>query len=162
VIVVAGSSDLMLTEDMLVRLTSLISTTESVGIRSSQMGIPSSPIEGLAQLLCLSLGKQFRTYAPTSQRAGVYNRDIGMVRQASAVFAVFSPDRVMEGGTGHVVKAALDAEVPVEAYTLDEDGTLVLIGSDEGNPNRVHSGSRPDILAEIAMAADLWQMEMAR
>ena len=139
----------MLTEEMAVRLTSLISTTDAVAIRSVQDGLPTSPIESLAVLLSHAVGVPVVLYTPKEQRAGVYNRDIAMVRSSSSVFAVFSPQNVMDGGTAHVVKAALDAEVPVEAYTTDEEGSLVLIGSDDGNPYRTHSGSRPDVLEEM-------------
>lgn len=92
-------------------------------------------------------------YSATSSRAGVYLRDYALVRSSSAVFAVFAPDRVMDGGTGHVIKAALDSEVPVEAYTVDDDGSLMMIGSDDGNPFRVHVVSRPDVLA------GMWEAE---
>jgi hypothetical protein len=49
----------------------------------------------------------------------------------------------MDGGTGHIVKAALDRGVPVEAYSVRPDGTLVYLGSDDGDPSR-KIGSEPN------------------
>jgi hypothetical protein len=70
---------------------------------------------------------------PGGGRAAVYLRDYDLVDQASHVYAYFRADKVMEGGTGHVVKAALDRNIPVEAWTISDD-QLVLIGSDDGLP----------------------------
>lgn len=149
-IAVVGSRDLVLTEAMGVRLTSIISTTDRVGIRATRDDEIMSPIERLASVICESLGVPVIRYsASNSGRASVYFRDYALVRSSSAVFAVFSPERVMDGGTAHVIKAALDEGVQVEAYTLDDDGTLTMIGSDDGNPYRVHTMSRADILAEM-------------
>lgn len=146
-ITVVGSRDLLLTEEMAVKLTSIISTTDRVGVRATQEDELASPIERLASLICESLGVPVVRYSAVSSRSGVFHRDYALVRSSSAVFAVFAPNRVMDGGTGHVIKAALDEEIPVEAYTVDDDGSLLMIGSDDGNPYRVHSASRPDVLS---------------
>lgn len=149
-ITVVGSRDLVLSEAMAIKLTSIISTTDRVGVRSAMNDDLASPIERLASLICQGLGVPVIRYsASNTGRASVFFRDYAMVRSSSAVFAVFAPDRVMEGGTGHVIKAALDSEIQVEAYTVDDDGTLVMIGSDDGNPYRVHTMSRSDVLAAM-------------
>lgn len=145
-ITVAGSRDLIPTQEMAIRLMSIISTTDRIGIRSTRYD-QTGPIERLVTIICESLGVPVVQYSPSSGgRAKVYLRDYALVRSSTSVFAVFSPDRVMDGGTGHIIKAALDEEIPVEAYTIDDDGSLMMIGSDDGNPFRVHAGSRPDIL----------------
>lgn len=149
-IVVVGSRDVPLTEELAIRLAAILSTTEAIAIRKSRSGDLSSPLEQLASLIGEKAGLRVVSYcATTAERRSVYLRDYAMVRSSDRVFAVFSPERVMTGGTAHVVKAALDEEIPVEAYTFDEDGTLLFLGSDEGNPYRVHSESRADILEAL-------------
>jgi len=56
----------------------------------------------------------------------VFNRDIEMVGLSDLVLAFFAPYHAMEGGTGHVVEVAIDRNVPVYSYTLDE--TLTRVG----------------------------------
>lgn len=96
-----------------------------------------SPVEALAYRLAVTTSRRGEVYRPivdSHGRAAVFERDYTLVDNASRVYAFFSPGGVMEGGTGHVVKAALDREIPVEAYTIDDDGHLVWVGSDDGRP----------------------------
>ena len=71
-------------------------------------------------------------------RGGAYVRDLNLINDADKIIAIFAPDRVMEGGTGHIVNKALDERKEVEAYTIDEQGELVLVG---GNNPRTESGT---------------------
>lgn len=63
---------------------------------------------------------------PEKGREGVFLRDYDMVRSADVVLCYFSGGEI-EGGTGHVVKAAIDAETPCYAWGL-RDGTFVRLG----------------------------------
>jgi hypothetical protein len=79
--------------------------------------------EDLTQALCSNLNIPVE-WAPPGEggREAVFERDIQMVAKADAVVCYFHPDRVMEGGTGHVAEKALDADKPLYAYTLFEQG----------------------------------------
>lgn len=61
-------------------------------------------------------------------REGVLTRDYDMVERADRVIAYFSPEKVMDGGTGHVVEAAMNRDIPTEAWRLDQDGRLERVG----------------------------------
>lgn len=52
-------------------------------------------------------------------RARVYIRDMEYVRRADLVMAYFSTTE-MSGGTGHVVEKAVDQDVPVYSWGLEE------------------------------------------
>ncbi len=59
----------------------------------------------------------------------VFNRDNAMVRGSDLVLAFFAPGRMMQGGTGHVVEAAIDQGVPV--YSFELNGGLVRVGEND-------------------------------
>jgi len=61
-------------------------------------------------------------------REGVFKRDYTMVERADMVVAYFSPDKIMDGGTGHLIEAAINRDIPTEAWRLDEDGRLERVG----------------------------------
>lgn len=63
----------------------------------------------------------------TREGGSNYKRDRQMVEGAELVIAFFTEARFMDGGTGHVVTSAIEAEVPVEAWAAQEDGALSLI-----------------------------------
>lgn len=151
-IVVVGSSDLGLSDEMGVKLASLLSMTDSVGLRCDRMGNLASPVERLASSIATALGLPIHLFSSVTARSGVYHRDYDLVRGSTRVFALFSPLREMDGGTAHVVKAALDEGIPVEAWVLDEDGSLFYLGSDEGNPYRLSGESRPDAVRSYVEA----------
>jgi hypothetical protein len=90
----------------------------------------------VAARVCRKAERAVRIYQPVAGegRASVYERDYRLAEQSSKVFAWFAPGEEMEGGTGHVVKAAMDRGVAVEAYRLDDDGNVVLLGSIEEGP----------------------------
>lgn len=66
-----------------------------------------------------------------NDRSAVYRRDYELVEAASRVEAYFASDRVMEGGTSHVVEAAMAREVPVYAWTTTDKGLVVRVGEIE-------------------------------
>lgn len=144
-IVIVGSRELELTPDIVTTVTAAISAEtpgHPVAVRTPlNQSLATSPVEALAEVLAPKMGRDVWHAMPTSAagRAGVYRRDYTMVEQACRVVAFFAPEREMEGGTGHIVKAALDRGIPVEAYGLTEEGDLELIGSDEGDEWRQQS-----------------------
>lgn len=56
-------------------------------------------------------------------------RDTEMVEHSDAVIALFNPDQVMDGGTGHVVREAIRMNKPAIAFTYNAFGTPILVGS---------------------------------
>lgn len=135
--VIVGSSDLPLSLDIVGLVAAAFAAAppgEAFGIRVpiDESG-PASPVERLVESVATRLDRQVIRFSPTKGgRSAIFFRDYEMVETATEVVAFFSPDREMEGGTGHVVKAALDRGIRVEAYSCQPDGTLVYLGSDEG------------------------------
>ena len=64
---------------------------------------------------------------PDSGAGAAFNRDNEMVSAADLVLAFFAPNHTMEGGTGHVVETAIDRNVPVYSFTID-DTSLTRVG----------------------------------
>ena len=60
-------------------------------------------------------------------RAQTFLRDLDMVGRADYVVAYF-PTSLMDGGTGHVVEAAMSKGVSVEGWYVHPDGELERIG----------------------------------
>lgn len=133
--VIVGSSDIELSPDLVYSIAAILATldpSEGVAIRISGEAEPASPLERLVRSIAARIGRECREFAPTKGgRAATFHRDYDMVDEASSVHAYFSTGREMSGGTGHVVKAALDRGAEVEAWSMDPDGKLGLIGSQE-------------------------------
>jgi hypothetical protein len=135
---IVGARDLWLTSDVVSILCSILSSMredEVVAIRaprSDATTLPASPVERFIQELAPKLGHGVQMYAPSGKgRAATFFRDYDLVDSSDGVYAFFAPEAEMEGGTGHVVQAALNRHKTVEAWTLDVHGHLVFIGSDE-------------------------------
>ena len=147
--VIVGSHDLpALHSNVVSAITGFMSTAgpgEAVAIRAAlDSDQPASVVERLAMIQAEALGFPVIMFRPTrGGREAVFRRDYEMMVDATGVLAFFSPEREMDGGTGHVVKAALDQGVSVEAYSERPDGTLVYLGSDDGDPSR-KIGSGPN------------------
>jgi hypothetical protein len=89
--------------------------------------------EQLSARLAGVLGIEVQWCKPEgSGREQVFVRDLDMVTKADYAIAFF-PTPAMDGGTGHVVEAAWNRGVAVEAWWIDPDGEAVRIG--EYNPN---------------------------
>lgn len=133
--VIVGSSDLELSPDIVYSIAAILATldpSEGVAIRVSGEGEPASSLERLVRSIAARMGRECREFSPTKGgRAATFHRDYDMVDEASSVHAYFSTGREMSGGTSHVVKAALDKGAEVEAWGMNPDGTLHLIGSQE-------------------------------
>lgn len=86
-------------------------------------------VDQFVRASCEYLGREFTVYkADGPSRGGAFLRDLNLIRDADRIIALFSPARIMEGGTAHVVNKALDEKKEVEAYTIDDTGELVLVG----------------------------------
>lgn len=150
-IAVVGSRSLPATVEVVSAVVGVMAATnEGFGVRAAVNGEIPSTVELAVIKLCDRMHRTIRTFEPItgSGRASVYERDFRLVDAASRVVAFFPLDSFMAGGTGHVVKAALDRGVEVEAYALDGDH-LILMGSDEAG---LHSG--PEVLAQFVREAD--------
>lgn len=102
-------------------------------IRRKARGEPSSPIEQLAYDIQSEVGGTSVLHGTKGpDREDVYDRDWLLVKSIDRLIAFFAPGRVMEGGTGHVVHAALTRGVKVEAWEAVEAGTIRPVGSDDG------------------------------
>jgi hypothetical protein len=98
-----------------------------------------SGIDVMVEGLCLVYGHECKTYDMDGpSRGGTFVRDLSLIKDADKIIAIFAPDRIMEGGTGHIVNKALDERKEVEAYTIDDAGELVLVG---GHNPRTDSGT---------------------
>lgn len=62
-----------------------------------------------------------------NDKGNTYIRDLDMVSRADFVIAFFTTEQ-MDGGTGHVVEAAMSKSIPVEGWWIDSDGEAQRIG----------------------------------
>lgn len=152
--VIVGSSDLELSPDVVYSVAAILATlgpSEGTAIRINSEGIPASSLERLVRSISARMGRECREFAPTKGgRAAIFHRDYDMVDEAASVYAYFSPGREMSGGTAHVVKAALDRGAEVEAWGMDPDGKLHLIGSEErSDQGQLHSSILYQMLEEV-------------
>lgn len=159
-IVIVGSTefsapDLTLPSALVSAILAIVSTLPQgaeVAVRGPKLtaaglgGQFATVLEEWAWRITSATGRVPQIYRPKegNGRQGVYLRDYDLVDQAEHVYAYFHPSKIMDGGTGHVVKAALDRNIQVEAWTISSDGQLVLVGSDEGAPP-----ASPDELAQM-------------
>lgn len=76
-------------------------------------------------------------------RAAVYHRDMNMVEAADLVLLFFSPEEAVSGysGTAHLMDKSLDADRPVYAYTVADDGKVARIG--EYDPEHLYADLAP-------------------
>lgn len=101
-------------------------------VRSAGWGGPSSVVDAYVRQCAEQRGLTIQLCSPQLPgREGVFHRDNEMVAAADRVVAFYDPEHIGEGGTGHVVEAALRANKPVTAWTV-RDGTLVYVGDLDG------------------------------
>jgi hypothetical protein len=130
-IVIVGSRSLKATPDVALAIANIMlrEATDTYGIRGTTQLYVNSEIELAVFQLCLKFSREIQQFTPTGTgRGSVYQRDYQLVEGATRVIAFFPLDHFMEGGTGHVVKAALDRGISVEAYAITDDGSAVLHG----------------------------------
>jgi len=97
----------------------------------SEPGRFEKDVESLCSILRLDW--EWCVPAPTETtpgRASVYFRDIEMVDRSDLVLLFFVPEEATDGysGTAHLMEKALDADRPVYAYSVDEDGKIERVG----------------------------------
>ena len=89
---------------------------------------PVGKFERMVARLAETLGTQVEWCAPEgSERGQVFERDLAMVEKADYVIAFFTTP-ALDGGTGHVVEAAMSRGIPVEAWYVMADGEVERIG----------------------------------
>lgn len=96
--------------------------------------VKSLSVDMFVEHWCHTLGVPLRVFESVGpSRGGAFVRDVELAGEADKVVAIFAPDKVMDGGTGHIVEKALDLGKEVEAYTV-ERGSLVYIGGQQPEP----------------------------
>ena len=97
-----------------------------------------SPIEKLIADLCPTLGIGVEWHSPEpGGRTATFLRDLAMIERSDALIVYFDPKHIMEGGTGHLADKALERDMPVWAYSWDEEHGLEWVG--EGGEPPPHS-----------------------
>lgn len=128
---IIANSSIQLTPEMVSELVVVVASADVIGVRA-----PSDPdvsastkVEETVLTLAQTLNKGWCRYRPDSAIAPkerTYARDYRLVAEADELFAYFSEGKVMEGGTGHVVKAALEVGTKVTAYEVTSGGINVV------------------------------------
>lgn len=108
----------------------MVSTDDDFAVRANRAGVLASGTEDLAWRIGERVGRRVISFNPTGDN---FQRDLALIRAADKVYAFFANGQFMHGGTGHVVACALREGKSVEAYELDEQGTVVEIATDEGH-----------------------------
>lgn len=91
---------------------------------------PINPFEQFVAELASRLGHPVVWCTPEvgKGREATYERDIAMADKCDAMIAFFPPDKVMDGGTGHVVEKAIDANRRVDCYIVEKGAKTWVAG----------------------------------
>lgn len=128
----AGSGDLPLDRTARHVVPWLTKASRVLLRRPKTKGRPPGGFERMTAKLAAILNVEVEWCSPEgSERGQAFLRDLEMVAKADFVVCFFSVPS-LEGGTGHVVDAAMNKGVPVEAWFIDADGEAERIG--EYNP----------------------------
>jgi hypothetical protein len=132
---------------LLILFLASLDNDDVVLIRTPKTGEP-GPFERDVLALCRLLQIPVETFTPeptpeTPGRSSVYYRDIELVEAADLVLLFFTPDEAVEGysGTAHLMDKAIDANRPVYAYTVADDGKVDRVG--EHDPDDLFAGKVP-------------------
>jgi len=131
-IALAGSGDLPV--DRTVRHVVPYLTKAKVVLlrRPKTRGRPPGGFERMVVRLADVLGVNVQWCIPEgNDRGQSFLRDLDMVTKADQVVGFFSVP-TLDGGTGHVIEAAMSKGIPCEAWFVDADGEIERIG--EYNP----------------------------
>jgi hypothetical protein len=91
-------------------------------------GRPIGGFERMTAKIAETLGVEVEWCVPEgSEKGNTFTRDLDMVGKADFVICFFTTDQ-MDGGTGHVVEAAMAKGIPVQGWWIDADGEAVRIG----------------------------------
>lgn len=139
-VIVASRKILPTVETISVLASFLAETSGWVGVRKSRSGIAASALEEATLKLCPRLGRSCAGFGPEGYgKAGVFRRDYDLVGSADRVIAFFS-DTLIDGGTAHVVHAAIQKGIAVEAWALTDSGTLQPIASHDATRGWMRAG----------------------
>ena len=132
---------------LLVRTLAALPDDAIILLRSPMTGEPGH-FEASVQALAHVLGLEVKWYAPEPTdtargRASVYVRDITMIEAADLILLFFTPLESHDGysGTAHLMEKSLDADRPMYAYTVADDGTVERVG--EYDPNNLFHDITP-------------------
>jgi hypothetical protein len=132
-IALAGSGDLPLDRAARHVLPYVTKATKVLLRRPKTKGRPPGGFERMVAKLAGILGTEVEWCVPEgSEKGQAFVRDLDMVTKADYVITFFTVP-TLEGGTGHVVEAAMSKGIPVEAWWITADGEAERIG--EYNPN---------------------------
>lgn len=102
-------------------------------VRSPGDRRPTSLLEANAVVLAVDRDINVQFFSPReSGRAGIYRRDYELVLAADEVVAYFDQGSEIDGGTWHVVHAAMQKGILCRAFTINQDGQTELLGSEDG------------------------------
>ena len=129
-IAIISSSDLELSDDLKSKvIAALTFLPEASEVRIRQR--TTSPMEEWIWTVREAMDIHDRSWVCTEwvtrDGGSNYKRDRQMVEGVELVISFFTKARFMDGGTGHVVTSAIEAEVPVEAWVSDDNGTMSLV-----------------------------------
>ncbi len=117
----------------LVRQLAELPIDATVMLRAPLQGKP-GPIEQVCESLCktLSIPVEWRVPKPNTGGEGTIDRDYAMVEASAGVIAYFHPDHAMsdDRGTTRLVRHALSADIPVQAFTASDEA-IAWLGSNE-------------------------------
>jgi hypothetical protein len=110
-----------------------------VAVRGPRSGGPTGSVEHEAIEIARAVDARPVIYTAAESedsRAATFNRDYELVTGADLVLAFFLEGSDMGGGTGHVIKAAIDRDIAVEAFSVDAEGELEYLFADGGWKDR--------------------------
>jgi hypothetical protein len=132
--VIVGSSELWPTPALASKILTIMASTDgSFGVRGSPTGGCSSMVEEMVLRIGNRLERDIIRWQTTESGSSTgFKRDVALVKAADGVFAFFGPELSPEGGTAHVVACALRQGIPVVAFGILDDGSIIELGSDTG------------------------------
>lgn len=137
-IAIVGSRKIRISYSIAERIGKVVSglrAGDTLLLRSPDGERPTSDFEMSAALQARKRDANIALFVPDeSDRASIYRRDYELVLAADEVLAYFPAGADLEGGTWHVVHAAMQKGIPCRAFMIAQDGRTELIGSEDGEP----------------------------
>lgn len=96
-------------------------------VRANRNGELASGTEDLVSKIGARIGCTVLPWQSTPGGGSSFSRDNQMVARCSHVYAFFAPGQLMEGGTGHVAAVAIQADIPLIAYSIDNDANVYVV-----------------------------------
>lgn len=119
--------------DEVARIVNELRAGDTLLVRSPDGVRVTSAFELAASVFASAVHVNVELYVPAERdRAAVFHRDYQLVASAHEVLAYFPYEAELDGGTWHVIHAAMQKGVPCRAFTITQDGRVRLIGSEDG------------------------------